>query len=546
MEKENGVTKKIIYIISIILVVVFCTIFVIVGIDAIQHKHIGFDEAWNASVAANVARGHGYMESYQSPGRLFPTVITTGQTVLLPTAILYKIFGVNLITSSIIPLLFGMTSIIVTYIFIFMILKAYAKRYEIDDIAIPFISVILTIFDVLSRRQYNTLSTGLLGETAALFFILISGICIFEFYKTEKPIYILIASGLQIVALMTKPEVIMINVSIIGCVIITSVALKSYRTVLWTALGCIIGLVATDLYKFIKMGASIRNYLGWWDDEVRYMFQQSSGVDVSVDINEKINFLSKDLFGINVFSCLLLIVLPVLMYGILLVYIMVKKKSVPPETLTIAIMGTAGASLEVFFLLLGGRGLIFTRRHFINAYIVMTCVWIVLVVAIFLIWKYAKKCMGILGYICILIIVAIVFYTSCPFDFINDSIGLYTINKEDENSLTLMKQLMVEIDSLGDDISLYSYAWWQEPNVTLFLDKTMKDINQTSVETIDFEKSYFIIGQYFYGVNFEEFSEQMKERGLGFDRVDNIHREDYGLQDNYSIFKIVKVADERD
>lgn len=120
-------------------------------------------------MAANVARGHGYMESYQSPGRLFPTVITTGQTVLLPTAILYKIFGVNLITSSIIPLLFGMTSIIVTYIFIFMILKAYAKRYEIDDIAIPFISVILTIFDVLSRRQYNTLSTGLLGETAALF-----------------------------------------------------------------------------------------------------------------------------------------------------------------------------------------------------------------------------------------------------------------------------------------------------------------------------------------------------------------------------------------
>lgn len=289
MEKENGVTKKIIYIISIILVVVFCTIFVIVGIDAIQHKHIGFDEAWNASVAANVARGHGYMESYQSPGRLFPTVITTGQTVLLPTAILYKIFGVNLITSSIIPLLFGMTSIIVTYIFIFMILKAYVKRYEIDDIAIPFISVILTIFDVLSRRQYNTLSTGLLGETAALFFILISGICIFEFYKTEKPIYILIASGLQIVALMTKPEVIMINVSIIGCVIITSVALKSYRTVLWTALGCIIGLVATDLYKFIKMGASIRNYLGWWDDEVRYMFQQSSGVDVSVDIQGGIN-----------------------------------------------------------------------------------------------------------------------------------------------------------------------------------------------------------------------------------------------------------------
>jgi hypothetical protein len=88
---------------------------------------------------------------------------------------------------------------------------------------------------------------------------------------------------------MTKPEVIMINVSIIGCVIITSVALKSYRTVLWTALGCIIGLVATDLYKFIKMGASIRNYLGWWDDEVRYMFQQSSGVDVSVDIQGGIN-----------------------------------------------------------------------------------------------------------------------------------------------------------------------------------------------------------------------------------------------------------------
>lgn len=140
---------------------------------------------------------------------------------------------------------------------------------------------------------------------------------------------------------------------------------------------------------------------------------------------------------------------------------------------------------------------------------------------------------------------AVLIYISCPFNFINDSIGLYIKKQcEDENTLKLMKQLITENNSLGKDTYLYTYAWWQEPNVTLFLDKTMKDINQVSVETIDFEKSYFIIGQYFYGVNFDDFSEQIKERGLEFQRIDNIHREDYGLQDNYSIFKTVKTDDE--
>lgn len=546
MEKANKkITSKQVCIVSIILLLVFCIIFIVDGIDAINHKHIGFDEAWNATVAANVARGHGYTESYQSPGRLFPTVITTGQTVLLPTAILYKLFGVSLITSSIIPLLFGMSSIIVTYIYIYIILKAYAKRYEIDDVIVPLISVVLTIFSVLSRRQYDTWSTGLLGETAALFFILISGICIFEFYKSKKTIYCLLASGLQVVALLTKPEVIMINVTIVGCLVITSIVLKSYITILWTILGCITGLVVTDLYKFIKMGASIQNYIWWWGGEIRYMFQQSSGVDLSVGIEEKIKFLSKDLFGINAYVCMVLIFLPVLIYGILLVYIILKKGNASPESLSLVILGTAASSLEVFFLLLGGKGLIFPRRHFANAYIEMMCAWIILVVAVFLIWKYVKKHKSVFGYIGVVAISAVLICMSCPFGFMNDSFGLYIKKQgEDENKLKLMKQLITEIDSLGEDTYLYTYAWWQEPNVTLFLDKTMKDINQVSVEAIDFEKSYFIIGQYFYGVNFEDFSEQMKERGLEFERVDNIHREDYGLQDNYSIFKIVKADDE--
>ena len=346
-------------------------------------------------------------------------------------------------------------------------------------------------------------------------------------------------------ALLTKPEVIMINVTIVGCLVITSIVLKSYITILWTILGCITGLVVTDLYKFIKMGASIQNYLWWWGGEIRYMFQQSSGVDLSVGIEEKIKFLSKDLFGINAYVCMVLIFLPVLIYGILLVYIILKKGNASPESLSLAILGTAASSLEVFFLLLGGKGLIFPRRHFANAYIEMMCAWIILVVAVFLIWKYVKKHKSVFGYIGVVAISAVLIYMSCPFGFMNDSFGLYIKKQgEDENTLKLMKQLITEIDSLGEDTYLYTYAWWQEPNVTLFLDKTMKDINQVSVEAIDFEKSYFIIGQYFYGVNFEDFSEQMKERGLEFERVDNIHREDYGLQDNYSIFKIVKADDE--
>ena len=146
-----------------IIITIFCCIFLIDGINTIQHQIIGYDEGYNATVAANLVRHGEYRVSYPYD-IVFHNIITTGTPVLLPTAVLFKLFGINYITCAIVPLIYMTLSI-------FAIWVIMCRCLDFGKIG-QFISIILVSLIIISSAAalIPYISTHLVGESACIFF----------------------------------------------------------------------------------------------------------------------------------------------------------------------------------------------------------------------------------------------------------------------------------------------------------------------------------------------------------------------------------------
>lgn len=109
--------------------------------------------------------------------------------------------------------------------------------------------------------------------------------------------------------------------------------------------------------------------------------------------------------------------------------------------------------------------------------------------------------------------------------------------------MALMQEFIKEIYALGDEASLYCYGWWQEPNITVFLDRKMTNLEIEVPEKIDYDNGYFFIGQTFLAGTAEEIEEKLYESlNIELVKIDNIEvdPERISNKDTFSIYKIVR------
>lgn len=86
-----------------------------------------YDSNYNGTVAMNVYKYGEYRTSY-SESIIFNNLITTGETVILPTAFLYSLFGVSNVTTCLMPFLYSIALLIMSYV---VLLLAFSKsRYK--------------------------------------------------------------------------------------------------------------------------------------------------------------------------------------------------------------------------------------------------------------------------------------------------------------------------------------------------------------------------------------------------------------------------------
>lgn len=532
------------------LIVLLAVGFVVDGLNMMQYQLIGYDEAYNASVAANVMRYGRYRTSY--PARIpFYNLITTGQSVLYPTGILYRVAGINNISSGIVPLLYGTADI---FLFWHLLNKCLPEK-KIKYI----LTAVLTYVLLMTDRQFVYTSTRLIGEAAALCFLLGFYIFLLDYYETGKSRFMVLAGAMLAFSFLTKTSMIFFVVSLSGMILIETVMTKRMegKAGIRYVEGFFAGILVMDYYKLHQLGDMDR-YIQWWKTEWRNMLMQSSGIDTSCDVGEKISYL-KDIFGWNPYFCLILLAIPVTLYLVHVSRCLLRKKDNMPDGMTAAVMaGVSGSSLPVYFILLGGKGLMYDRRHAVNQLMVKFFVAYavaVLVLAIFSMAEEYRKAGGGgasrggekekagavpgAGRIAAAVFCLLLFLPAFPPKTIKEyTVSYIEKSHEDSYEQKLMKEFLREIRELGDDAVLYCGGWWQEPNVSLYLNRDMVSI--ANVSDIDRENGYFIVGRRFDGANLDYYANIWRAE---FEEVDSIEVDysrlySYGSDKLYSIYKI--------
>lgn len=481
----------------LIIMLIFCAIFFIDGINSIQHSIIGYDEGYNATVAANLVRHGEYRVSYPYD-IVFYNMITTGTPVLLPTAVLYKFFGINYVTSAIVPLIYMTLSIFAIWVIISKSLN-FGKTGQ-------FISLIMISLIVLSDSVLiPSISTHLIGESACIFFLAIACLLLERGYSSAKNIPFIGAGVMVMASFLTKSSTIFFLVSLIGLILFeTLIKNISIKNALSFYFGLAGGFVIIDSYKFKQLG--LVDWLDWWDMEWDNMLGQSGQKDVKPPFIEKFEYLT-EILGFNQYISLLIIALPVVLYLIFL-YMKLRKKTlnISKASYCACLLGIAASSLEIFYLLFGGEGLIYSRRHVVNAIFLKVIFLIAIGRLIIWIISWAKEKKRIYYALTIIPILILLFLfpinqlLSCAKDYV-------TLKKEDEYDFKLIKTFLSDVNEINPEAHIFCNGWWQEPLVTLFLDRTMEDISGLDEYDLNTIEAYFIIGRRFDGCSIEDVEE---------------------------------------
>ena len=544
LEKIN--LKKIDLIVASLLMIIALCIYISDSWNVMKYDYISMDESYNSTVAANVIRHGEYKVSYPSD-IVFYNVITTGQTVILPTALAFKIFGINSITSGLTSFVYSLGVIVLIWVLLNKCFKNSWGGYTNT------LTTVLVILLVLSDSNFQYISTRLIGEIAAIFFVLMALLMLIKYYETHKNYFMGIVGAMIAAAFLTKSSTIFILVSVTGILIIFERNLK-LRTLLSYICGFFSCLVILEIYKFIQLG-SLTNYLDWWQAEWREMMAQSSGVVTTYSIESKYQYLQNIFSGYTPYFCVIIIVLPILLY-----FVSLSKNYINSNIHAFSIIGVAGSSLEIFFILLGGAGLVYARRHEINSFIIKVFCFYLLGMLICYLTKriiefgknkeIANKKYNVTGIIGLFIIIIYMLINLLPVKTLDKTIKGYVVYKSNENTLApkIRAEFLEEIDELPDDAELYCAGWWQEPNITLFLDRRMHNIYDDYNYEGDTDKQYFIVGNFINNVKVADIEEliQGKLTKIDTSEIDyNVYgsafnREDFEL---FAIYKITRVSE---
>lgn len=517
-------------------------IFFVYGIKVINTSIITYDEGYNATVAANLMRYGNYRVSYPD-NYTFYNIITTGSTVLVPTALLYKIAGINLLTTSIVPLIYGSCSIFLMYCFLAISLRNIHYKYI-------FASTIL-LFAIFRDNNFWYCSTHLIGESAAIFFLMICFLPM-SLYAIKKEAKYYFISGLGLVAaLLTKSSMIFFGVTVLGILFVETLVIRSIDKKVWKCFlgGAVCALCLIDSIKLVQLGR-LQKYLLWYKSEWANMLNQSSGIDVAYPFSQKIDTITA-LFGHHVIICIVAIIFPAIVYLLRVIFILMKKRALITNARFAGLIyaGTGGSSLLVYYIILGGDGLSYARRLSVNAlFVKLFCYAFAFVCTFYCIKMIIKKTKSEEFFnkkiikrgisLTVLLLSAVTFfnaYNLVKVRYEGTHVGKYYLGN--------MKRFLEEVNMLPKQATIYTMGWWQEPNITLFLDRKMTDINSVTPDSIDRGNGYFIIGNFYSGFTSTDIEKQWN---ITLHKINEIvmekeYQEGFVGDESYSIYKIESI-----
>lgn len=455
------------------------------GINRISNGAILFDDSYNAQVSANVSDTGVYKVDYPSD-IIFYNRITTGPTVLLPTALAYSLLGISNFSTALVPFLYSIVAILLIFLLAYFSFDAYEHRLLVASV--------VTCSCVLSSTWLIYLSSILLGEIAALSFTLLSVLflAVSEWQEGRWKELALIASGYFLAfSFVSKTSQIFMCLVMLLLLLLRTVFRRQFklRHLIVYFLGFFLGLFTWDIYRAAQFG-DYAAVFGWWGNEWQNMFSQTrtSGLFDNFAI-EKIRtrflYLHQVINEPNWLIALFLLI-PLVMLTVYLFSRSGKIRRIVP----VIFLGVMSDSLLIYYVFFGADGLTYGRR--LSVYGECLVFANVIIAAFLLVKSFADKNLlklwGISNYVALICV--------CAYPVVAGNIA--SLRSTDSMSVQYIaaQDISAFIKKLPSDSTFYGYGWWQAPEVSLLSGKKFKDISAYyhNMKGIDFKNSYLIVG----------------------------------------------------
>ena len=259
-------------IIHVCVITGFLILFIWMAFFCTNNVTISFDASMNDQVSNNIAKYGKYASSYIDVGynatesTLFDHKIQTGSPVILPTALLDKIFGVSSSHMQIVLLCYWFLLVVLVYI------------------CVSKVSIILGIVVPLLMMPYMIDNVFFGYGEVAMFSIMFSFVLMFTKAHNEDNNRIWILAGIIAGLGYLMKTVFLICIPSVAAIFLFDLVTnkKNYKSIIQKYALMFLGGVAIislfEIYKCVSLGG-IHNYIDWWMQEVRCILTESSAQD---------------------------------------------------------------------------------------------------------------------------------------------------------------------------------------------------------------------------------------------------------------------------
>lgn len=240
---------------------------------AANHAYQWVDGAWNAQIADVFAKTGEYAVIYPHKEAFF-VPITTGQTVLLPVALVYRIFGVSPGTSAAVPLAYMGAAVVL----LLVVLRRAFLSAGFGAVSAGAASALCAAVCFFFYSLYGRYAFQVLGEGAALMFFLLAALLLSRYARTKSRMSAMLCGAMLSCALITKTVAVCGLLVFALLMVLECVVTRRYplSLLMWLFFGFAAAFCALEVLKFIQLGGGIGAYFTWWKKTVSYSFGLSS------------------------------------------------------------------------------------------------------------------------------------------------------------------------------------------------------------------------------------------------------------------------------
>jgi len=471
---------------------------------------LSFDGAIIVQTAQNLARNLQYSTFYE--GQLFDPIITTGITVALPAAILFRIFGESFATG----LIVNANYLILALIFLVHYLKNYWKLNNWF--------ILLAILMFTATPSLITNGFGFYGEIPMFFFMLLMLISLHKFGSTLKKVHFLWAGLFLGLAYLTKTIALICVPAIIFAVLLYFLVNKQtiqrwgivigyiFKSYLLLLSGFIIPVLVFELFKMISLGFA--TYTHMWSEQIRTIAifagvtqRNSNSGQLFAKLLSRLDTLSS-FVGISKIIIVFLLLLVFLLFLYFLgygIYTISKKNTQIDNKLNVFSIDTI--VLVVVTLSYFGWWLLIVRDSTVwERYIFIGYVYLELslVLVVSLLHQSQKKIVPRDGKVAIWLIRVFKALVLCLLLVLTGFNLVRTKNLAISFKDTEEKKGYLEISefikNLPDNSEIFGYGYWQAPVVSFVSDRVFSNIlTDPAMRTPgELKEKYFVLDFYAY------------------------------------------------